>query len=166
MENTVYFNGIPMRLAGRMPEVGEMAPKFTLTAQDLSDITLDDFKGRRLVLNIFPSLDTDVCAASVRRFNVMASELENTSVLCVSADLPFAASKFCAANDIKNVSTGSSFRSSFGKDYGVEIADGPLRKLLARAIVVIGEDGKVIGTSLRGQITDEPDYDYVISLLK
>lgn len=166
MENTVYFNGIPMRLVGRMPEVGKKAPQFTLTAQDLSDITLDDFKGRRLVLNIFPSLDTDVCAASVRRFNVMASELNNTSVLCVSADLPFAASKFCAANDIKNVTTGSSFRSSFGKDYGVEIADGPLRKLLARAIVVIDEDGKVIGTSLCGQITDEPDYDYVISLLK
>lgn len=166
MENTVYFNGIPMRLAGKMPEVGEKAPSFTLTAQDLSDVTLEDFKGRRLVLNIFPSLDTDVCAASVRRFNVMASELENTSVLCVSADLPFAASRFCVANGIENVSTGSCFRSSFGKDYGMEIADGPLRKLLARAVVVIDEEGKVIGTSLRGQITDEPDYEYVMSILK
>lgn len=166
MENTVYFNGIPMRLSGRMPEVGENAPYFTLTAQDLSDITIDDFKGRRLVLNIFPSLDTDVCAASVRKFNELAASLPNTSVLCVSADLPFAAARFCVANGIENVTTGSSFRSSFGKDYGVEIADGPLRKLLARALVVIDEEGKVMGSSLCGQITDEPDYDFVISLLK
>ena len=117
------------------------------------------------MLNIFPSLDTDVCAASVRRFNKMAAELPNTSVLCVSKDLPFAAARFCVANGIDNVTTASAFRSSFGKDYGVELVDGPLHGLLARALVLIDENGKVMATSLCQEITEEPDYDLVLRML-
>lgn len=165
MKNTVYLNELAMNLAGQLPEVGNDAPDFTLAAQDLGDIKLSDYKGHRLVLNIFPSMDTEVCAASVRRFNEMASKLDNTHVLCVSEDLPFAATRFCVANGIKNVATGSSFRSIFGDVYGVRIEDGPMRDLLARAVVVIDENGKVIGVSLCDQITDEPDYDFVMSLL-
>lgn len=166
METTVFFNGSPMHLIGNLPKVGSEAPSFALVAKDLSEINLHDFKGKRVVLNIFPSLDTDVCAASVRRFNKDASELDNTVVVCVSEDLPFAAGKFCAANGIDNVYTGSGFRSDFGKNYGVEIVDGPLRGLYARAVVVLDEEGKVIGTSLSEEITEEPDYAFVESLLK
>lgn len=166
MEKTVFFNGLEMKLAGELPEVGSVAPDFLLAAQDLNDIRLSDYKGRRVVLNIFPSLDTDVCAASVRKFNEMAAKLENTSVLCISEDLPFAASRFCVANGIKDVTTGSTFRSSFGENYGVKILDGPLRGLLARAIVVVDEEGFVKGVSLCEQVTDEPDYAFVLDLLK
>lgn len=157
--------GNPINLAGRMPQAGEKAPDFTLTAQDLSDIKLSDFAGDRLVLNIFPSLDTDVCAASVRHFNTMVSELPDTKVLCVSMDLPFAASRFCTVNGIKNVQTASGFRSDFGKTYGVEMTDGPLRGLYARALVVIDRDGTVLGTSLCDEITNEPDYGFARELL-
>lgn len=166
MEKRVYFNDIEMKLRGELPSVGEFAPDFELTAQDLNPIRLSDYKGRRLVLNIFPSMDTDVCALSVKKFNEMAVKFENTSVLCVSADLPFAASRFCVANGIKNVSTGSTFRSEFGDEYGVKIADGPLRGLMARGIIVIDEEGRVKGVSVCDQITEEPDYDLAISLLK
>ncbi len=117
------------------------------------------------MLNIFPSLDTDVCAASVRRFNKDASEYPDTVVLCVSKDLPFAAARFCSVNGIDNVATASAFRSDFGKNYGVEFVDGPLRGLFARALVVIDKEGKVLGTSLCEQVTDEPDYDFVKKLL-
>lgn len=157
--------GNPINLAGRMPQAGEKAPDFTLTAQDLSDIKLSDFAGHRLVLNIFPSLDTDVCAASVRHFNTMVSELPDTKVLCVSMDLPFAASRFCTVNGIKKVQTASGFRSDFGKTYGVEMTDGPLRGLYARALVVIDRDGTVLGTSLCDEITNEPDYGFARELL-
>ena len=157
--------GNPINLAGRMPQAGEKAPDFTLTAQDLSDIKLSDFAGHRLVLNIFPSLDTDVCAASVRHFNTMVSELPDTKVLCVSMGLPFAASRFCTVNGIKNVQTASGFRSDFGKTYGVEMTDGPLRGLYARALVVIDRDGTVLGTSLCDEITNEPDYGFARELL-
>lgn len=118
------------------------------------------------MLNIFPSLDTDVCAASVRRFNKDAAGLANTVVLCVSKDLPFAAAKFCVVNGIDNVYTASGFRSDFGKVYGIELADGPLKGLYARGLVVIGEDGKVLGTSLCKEITEEPDYKFAEDLLK
>ena len=157
--------GNPVNLAGRMPQAGEKAPDFTLTAQDLSDIKLSDFAGHRLVLNFFPSLDTDVCAASVRHFNTTVSELPDTKVLCVSMDLPFAASRFCTVNGIKNVQTASGFRSDFGKTYGVEMTDGPLRGLYARALVVIDRDGTVLGTSLCDEITNEPDYGFARELL-
>lgn len=165
MPQTVYLNGEPMHTIGDLPKVGTEAPAFSLVAKDLTMVTLHDYKGRRLVLNIFPSLDTDVCAASVRRFNKMAAELPNTSVLCVSKDLPFAAARFCVANGIDNVTTASAFRSSFGKDYGVELVDGPLHGLLARALVLIDENGKVMATSLCQEITEEPDYDLVLRML-
>lgn len=162
---TVHFNGMPMHTCGMLPKAGQPAPAFDLVGQDLSEITLEGLKGRRVVLNIFPSLDTDVCAASVRRFNQEAAELPNTTVLCVSEDLPFAAARFCTANGIKNVSTASGFRSDFGKAYGVELTDGPLRGLYARALVVIDENGKVLGSSLCDEITKEPDYEFAKSLL-
>lgn len=166
METTVFLNGLPMHLYGELPKVGEEAPYFVLTDKDLKDFNLHDFKGKRVVLNVFPSVDTPVCAASVRRFNQDVSKLENTVVVCVSEDLPFALARFCAANDIENVYTGSAFRSDFGKTYGMELVDGPMRGLLARGVIIIDENGKVIGTSLCEQITEEPDYDFVEKTLK
>ncbi len=163
---TVTFKGTPVTLAGTLPSKGSHAPAFTLSAQDLSDITLEGLRGKRVVLNIFPSLDTDVCAASVRRFNQEASGLKNTVVLCISKDLPFAAARFCTINGIKDVFTASGFRSDFGEKYGIEIIDGPLRGLYARALVVIDEEGKIMGTSLCKEITEEPDYEFAKSLLK
>lgn len=165
--STVKFNGNICNTCGELPEKGEIAPEFTLTAQNLEDIKLSDFLGKkRVVLNIFPSLDTDVCAASVRHFNVEASELKDTVVICVSMDLPFAAARFCTINGIKNVMTGSGFRSDFGRRYGVEIIDGPLRGLYARSLVIIGLDGKVMGSQLVEEITNEPDYELAKELLK
>lgn len=165
METTVFLQGNPMHIAGNLPEAGGEAPLFALTNKDLTDINLHDFKGKRVVLNIFPSVDTDVCAASVRRFNKEASSMDNTVVICVSKDLPFALGRFCAANDIENVYTVSGFRSDFGKEYGVELVDGPMRGLYARCLVVIDENGKVMGTSLCEQITNEPDYEFAKKLL-
>lgn len=163
---TVFFKGSPVHIEGMLPKAGTDAPDFTLVAKDLTEIKLKDFKGKRVVLNIFPSLDTDVCAASVRRFNKDASGLANTVVLCVSKDLPFAAARFCVVNGIDNVYTASGFRSDFGKTYGVELTDGPLSGLYARSLVVIGEDGKVLGSSLCKEITEEPDYKFAEDLLK
>lgn len=161
----VFLNGLEMHLVGELPKVNTKAPEFTLVGQDLSEIKLEDFKGKRLILNIFPSLDTEVCAASVRKFNSQASEYPNTKILCVSKDLPFAATRFCTVNGIENVATASGFRSDFGKTYGVEIADGPMKGLYARALVIINENGEVIGTSLCEQITEEPDYELAKKLL-
>lgn len=154
-----------MHTVGTLPEVGQVAPDFTLTGQDLADFSLLDYKGKRVVLNIFPSLDTDVCAASVRRFNEEASKLPDTVVICASMDLPFAAARFCVANGIKNVVTGSGFRSDFGDAYGVKFADGPLRGLYSRALVVIDRDGTVIANELVEEVTTEPNYDLVTNLL-
>lgn len=162
---TVKFNGNEFELAGEMPKVGDRAHDFVLTGQDLGEIKLEDFKGKRVVLNIFPSLDTDVCAASVRRFNEEASEMEDTVVICVSMDLPFAASRFCTVNGIKNVLTGSGFRSDFGDKYGVRLKTGPLYDLYTRAVVVIDRDGKVIESQLVEEITNEPDYEAVKKVL-
>lgn len=161
----VKFMGNPVATVGELPTTGADAPAFTLVGQDLADITLDSLKGKQIVLNIFPSLDTDVCAASVRRFNQDAAKYPDTVVLCVSQDLPFAAARFCTANGIENVLTASGFRSDFGKDYRVEIADGPLKNLYARAVVVIGKDGKVKGSQLVDEITNEPDYTAAEALL-
>lgn len=166
METTVFLNGEPMHISGKLPEVGKEAPNFALVGRDLSEIALHDFRGKKVVLNIFPSLDTDVCAASVRRFNKEASEFDNTVVLCVSADLPFAAAKFCSVNDIKNVFTASTFRSDFGKNYGMEFLDGPLRGLLARGVIVIDEEGRVKAISVCEQLAEEPDYEFVKKALK
>ena len=166
MEKTVKLQGNPVQIVGNLPQAGDVAPEFTVVGKDLSEIKLSDFKGKRVVLNVFPSVDTDVCAMSVRRFNKEAAGYDNTVVVCISKDLPFAMGRFCAANDIENVYVGSAFRSDFGKVYGFEMVDGPLRGLLARGIVVIDENGKVLGTSLCEEITEEPDYDFAKKLLE
>lgn len=163
---TVTLNGMPMHTVGNLPAVGSEAPNFALVLPDLSEICLHDYKGKKLVLNIFPSLDTDVCAASVRRFNKEAAALDNVEIVCVSMDLPFADARFCAANNIDHVKTASAFRSSFGKEYGIELADGPMRGLLARAVVIVDEEGKIKATSLSDIITEEPDYTFVLDQLK
>ncbi len=161
----VKFMGNELRTSGELPAVGSVAPEFVLTGQDLNDITLESLKGKQVVLNIFPSLDTDVCAASVRRFNQDAVKYPDTVVLCVSKDLPFAAARFCTVNGIENVKTASGFRSDFGKTYGVDIEEGPFKDLYARAVVVIGKDGKVKGSQLVEEITNEPDYAAAEALL-
>lgn len=162
---TVNFFGAPVKTVGELPKAGDIAPEFSLAAQVLSDFTLESLRGKRVVLNIFPSLDTDVCAASVRKFNVAASGLKDTVVICVSADLPFAAKRFCVANGIENVITGSTFRSDFGNAYGVEFSEGMFRGLMARSVVVIDKDGKVLGSKIVEEQTNEPDYAFVESLL-
>ena len=158
---TVTLKGNPIETVGELPAIGSAAPDFVLVKSDLSEVSLADFNGSRLVLNIFPSVDTPTCATSVRTFNQQASELENTKVLCVSADLPFAQGRFCGAEGIENVDTASSFRSGFGDSYGVNFATGPLVGLLSRSVVVIDEQGKVIYTEQVGETADEPDYDGV-----
>ena len=161
----ITFKGTPVKTVGELPAKGTTAPNFALVKQDLSETTLADYKGKRLVLNIFPSIDTGVCAMSVRKFNEKASSLKNTAVLCVSVDLPFAQSRFCGAEGIKNVVTASAFRSAFGEHYGVTIVEGPLACLLSRAVVVIGETGKVIYTEQVPEIAQEPDYAKALSAL-
>lgn len=156
-----------MHTCGTVPAAGEKAPAFHLTTPDLAEARKGDYEGKRIVLNVFPSLDTPVCAASVRRFNQQAASLDNTVVLCVSMDLPFAMLRFCAANDIKDVQTVSAFRSpEFGQKYGLTLVDGPLKGLLARAVFAIDENGKIIYRELVNEITNEPDYDAAISALK
>lgn len=163
---TITLKGNPIETIGELPKVGEKAPVFTLTKRDLSETDIDDFVGKRIVLNIFPSIDTQVCATSVRRFNVEASKFENSAVLCVSADLPFAHERFCGAEGIEDVLSVSSFRSEdFGKDYGVKITTGPLTGLLSRAIVVIDESGKIIYTEQVPEIAQEPDYEAALVAL-
>jgi thiol peroxidase len=162
----ITLKGTPIDTIGELPKIGEKPPDFALTKRDLSDTSLDDFAGKRIVLNIFPSIDTQVCATSVRRFNVEASRLDNSVVLCISADLPFAHERFCGAEGINDVLSLSSFRSgAFGKDYGVKITSGPLTGLLSRAIVIIDESGKVIYTEQVPEIAQEPDYEAALSVL-
>ena len=164
---TVTYESTPFETVGELPKVGSSAPNFTVVKADLSNAKLSDYSGKRLILNIFPSIDTGVCAASVRKFNESAGALNNAVVLCVSADLPFAAGRFCGAEGIDNVETGSSFRSTFGKDYCVEFAEGSvLSGLLSRSIVVIDENGKVIYTEQVAETTNEPNYEAALSALK
>ncbi|HOF64109.1 MAG TPA: thiol peroxidase [Dermatophilaceae bacterium] len=162
---TTAFKGSPVHTVGDLPGVGDVAPRFELTDTSLGDVTTAELAGSRVVLNIFPSVDTGVCAASVRRFNELAASLEGTKVVCVSADLPFALGRFCGAEGIDNVAAASSFRSDFGTAYGVTMTDGPLRGLLARSVVVLDGDGKVLYTELVPEITQEPDYDAAIDAL-
>jgi thioredoxin-dependent peroxiredoxin len=163
----VTFKGNPINIAGSLPKVGSKAPDFKVVKADLSPLTLSEFKGKKVVLNIFPSLDTPVCAASVRRFNVEATKLPNTVVLCLSRDLPFAQKRFCAAEGLDNVITGSEFRdSSFSNAYGVRIAEGPLEGLFSRAIVVVDEKGTVTYTEQVSEIAQEPDYDKALAAVK
>ena len=163
----VTLKGNPFRIAGPLPGVGAEAPPFALVGRDLGEVARDSFPGKRVVLNIFPSVDTPVCAASVRRFNVLASGLPDTVVVCASADLPFATQRFCGAEGLEYVVTASTFRSpDFGKAYGVELMEGPLKGLMARAVVAMGADGKVIHTQLVPEIGQEPDYDAVMDALR
>jgi thiol peroxidase len=160
----IHLKGNPINTTGDLPPVGAKAPDFRLTRGDLSDVGLSDFLGKRVVLNIVPSLDTGVCAASAVRFNSDAASLENTVVLTVSNDLPFAQGRFCQANGIDTVETLSQLRNrDFGRDWGVEIADGPLAGLLARAVVVLDEAGTVVYTEQVPEITQEPDYAAALS---
>ncbi len=162
----ITINGKTIETVGELPKVGNTAPDFNLVKADLSAATLKDYAGKRLILNIFPSIDTPTCATSVRKFNQSASDLKNTAVLCVSADLPFAGARFCGAEGIENVETGSDFRSpSFGQDYGVTIKTGILKGLLSRAVVIIDESGKVIHTEQVAEIGDEPNYDSALAAL-
>ncbi len=162
----VAFKGNPVKTAGDLPAVGAKAPAFSLTGKDLSDKTLAEYAGKTVVLNIFPSLDTPVCAASVRRFNAEANALGSTAVLCISADLPFAMGRFCTVEGLEKVVPLSVFRSpAFGKDYGVEITEGPLRGLLSRAIVIVDGTGKVTYTEHVAEITKEPDYEAALRAL-
>jgi thiol peroxidase len=163
----VTFKGNSINIAGALPKVGSPAPEFTVVKEDLSQISLSGLKGKKVILNIFPSLDTAVCAASVRRFNVEATKLENTVVLCISRDLPFAQKRFCVAEGIDNVITGSEYRdSSFSDAYGVKITDGPLAGLFSRAIVIINEQGMVMYTEQVPEIAQEPDYEKALAALK
>ncbi|MEP4546428.1 MAG: thiol peroxidase [Saccharospirillum sp.] len=155
----ITLQGNPVNTVGDLPAVGTNAPDFTLTKTDLSDLKLSDLAGKTVVLNIFPSVDTPTCAASVRKFNEELSKLDGVDVVCISADLPFAMQRFCGAEGLERVTNASVFRSeSFGKDYGVTIADSPLKGLMARSVVVI-KDGKVVHTELVAETADEPNYD-------
>lgn len=167
MSQTVHFQGNPVSVDGQLPTPGQSAKSFTLVAKDLSDVSLSHYAGKRKILNIFPSVDTGVCAASVRKFNQLANDLDNAVVLCISADLPFAQSRFCGSDGLSNVVTLSTLRGrEFLQDYGVAIVDGPLNGLAARAVVVLDKDDKVLYSQLVNEITTEPDYDAALAVLK
>ncbi len=156
----ITFKGNAVNTNGQLPAVGSKAPDFKLVGAGLNEISLADYKGKRIVLNIFPSLDTGVCATSVRQFNKWVSDKENTVVICVSKDLPFAQSRFCGAEGLNNVITASDFRyNNFATDYGVLMTDGPLAGLMARSVVAIDENGKVTYTELVPEIVQEPVYE-------
>ncbi len=161
----ITLDGTPVHTHGSLPTVGTKAPAFTLVGNDLSPVTLADFAGSRLILNIFPSVDTGICATSVRTFNERAAGLDNTKVLCISRDLPFAQARFCGAEGIENVTVASDFRTTFGETYGVTMINGPLEGLLARAVVVLDEKGNVIHSQLVPEIKEEPDYEAAIAVL-
>lgn len=155
----VTFKGSAVKLGGTFPKVGDKAKDFTLVKNDLSELKLSDLHGKRVVLNIFPSLDTGVCATSVRKFNEKAVSMPDTVVLAISKDLPFASGRFCSTEGIKNVTTLSAFRNNaFATDYGVELIDSPLKGLMSRAVIVIDKDGIVTHAELVSEITNEPNY--------
>ncbi len=163
---SISLGGNPVHTSGELPQTGAKAPEFTLVKGDLSTASLSDFKGTKLVLNIFPSVDTGTCAASVRKFNEKASSLENTKVLCISRDLPFAQNRFCGAEGLENVISLSDFKDgSFGSAYGLTVTDGPLAGLHSRVVVVINEEGNVVYTEQVADIKDEPDYDNALAAL-
>ncbi len=158
----ITLRGNPINTVGELPAVGSQAPGFSLTGTDLGTVSDDQFRGKPLLLNIFPSVDTPVCASSVRTFNERAAATGLT-VVCVSNDLPFAQKRFCGAEEIENVVTASAFRDGFGEDYGVTIVDGPMAGLLARAVVVVGANGDVLYSELVPEIAQEPDYDAAVA---
>jgi len=160
----IAFKGNPIQTAGSLPKLGSIAPDFKIVKSDLTPLSLRDLKGKKVILNIFPSLDTPVCANSVRRFNVEASKLANTVVVCVSKDLPFAHKRFCTAEGIANVIAGSEYQdSSFSDAYGIRIVDGPLAGLFSRAVVVINDQGRVVYTEQVPEIAQEPDYEKALA---
>lgn len=162
----VSFKGNNVHTAGNLPQVGEHVKDFTLVDVDLNEKKLSDYSGKYVVMNIFPSVNTGVCATSVRKFNEQASSLNNTKVLCISKDLPFAQKSFCAAEGLNNVEMLSDFRTDFGSTYGVQLTDGPLQGLLSRAVIVVDPEGKVVYTEQVPEITTEPDYDAALESLK
>lgn len=163
----ITLKGMPVNTSGELPALGAKAPAFTLTRTDLAEVPLSDFAGKRVVLNIFPSLDTPTCATSVRTFNARAAEVPNTAILCISADLPFAQKRFCGAEGIEAVTSLSCFRHpEFGPGYGVNLVDGGLRGLLARAVVVLDAQGTVVHRELVSEIANGPDYDAAMAALK
>jgi thiol peroxidase len=163
----ITLKGNPVHTAGTLPAVGSKAPAFTVAKTDLADISLKDFAGKKLVLNIFPSIDTPTCATSVRKFNADATNLSNVAILCVSADLPFALKRFCGAEGLDKVTPASDFRDgNFGNAYGARITDGPLKGLLSRAVVVVDETGNVVYNEQVSEIADEPNYDKALAALK
>lgn len=164
---TIYFKGQPCHTYGTIPQVDAPAPCFHLTGRDLGRVQCLDYKGKNVVLNIFPSLDTEICARSVRRFNEEASKMKDTSVICVSMDLPFAMNRFCTAEGIDNVTVASAFRSPlFAQKFGVMLCDGPLAGLLARAVIIIDKERRIAYRELVEEITHEPDYEAALSVLR
>lgn len=161
----ITLRGNPVQTVGELPEVGAPAPAFTLVGSDLGEVTAGDFAGKSLVLNIFPSVDTATCATSVRTFNERAASRPDAAVLNVSADLPFAQTRFCGAEGIEDVTSASTFRSDFGQAYGVQIADGPMAGLMSRAVVVVDPDGVVKYTEQVSEIAQEPDYDAALAAI-
>ena len=162
---SITLGGNPIHTSGELPKLGSKIADFKLVATDLSIASLSNFAGKKLVLNIFPSIDTGTCAASVRRFNQSASTLSNTTVLCISRDLPFAQKRFCGAEGLENVVNLSDFQGNFGKANGLEIVDGPLAGLHSRAIIVVDENGTVIHTEQVPEIADEPNYEAALAVL-
>ncbi len=161
----VTLGGNPVHTVGSLPKVGAKLPTFTLTTGDLQDVSNKDFAGKRVIFNIFPSIDTNTCATSTRTFNSLMGNLKNTEVWCVSADLPFAQKRFCGSEGLNNVKTASTFRSDFGKTFGVTLRDSVLKGVLARAIVVADEKGKVLHTEMVSEIAKEPNYDAAVKAL-
>lgn len=163
----IKFQGEVIHTSGSLPPLGTKAPDFTVTKTDLSEIRLKNYLGKKIILNIFPSLDTSTCASVMLRFNEIANDFKDVLILCISEDLPFAQKRFCAAEHVNNIQPVSVFRHpTFGKDYGVLITDGPLAGLLSRAVIILDEHGQVIYTQHVKELTDEPDYQSIISLLK
>lgn len=164
---TVTLKGNPFQTLGNLPEVGSKAPDFQLTKNDLSATSLSDYRGKKVILNIYPSVDTGTCAKSTHEFNKVAANLENTAILCVSKDLPFAQARFCGAEGIDKVAMLSDFKDgNFGRSYQVEFTDGPLQSLLSRAIVVLDENGNVVHTEQVPETVDEPNYAAALEALK
>lgn len=167
MANSVTLGGNPIQVEGQFPQAGQQAPAFTLVGKDLADVSLAGFSGKRKILNIFPSIDTPTCATSVRKFNQSAGKLPNTVVLCISADLPFAQSRFCGAEGLDNVQTLSTMRGrDFTTNYGVAISSGPLAGVTARAVVVLDENDKVLHSELVPEIKSEPNYETALKALQ
>lgn len=164
---TITLNGNPIHTCGELPLPGHATPPFTLTDKDLQEVTSVDLEGRRVLLSIFPSLDTSTCAESVRKFNHLTVDLADTVMLCVSMDLPFAQTQFCGAEHLDRVMTASAFRHlDFGRVFGVTLTDGPMRGLFARAVVALDENGTVLHTELVPELTQEPDYDLAVNAIR